>query len=383
MDDALRPVVIVGGGPVGAAAALGLARAGHAVTVLEARASLQADDRRTLAIAYGSQQILAGLGAWPDPADVTPITRIHVSQRGRFGQTVLTAEEAAVPALGYVLRYNALVAAQAKALAAMPGVTVVTGATVTAVTPGEAVATVTWQQEGQARTLATHLAVLADGGRALTTATFGVPREQPYAQVALVAKVSTDQPHEGLAYERFTPQGPLALLPFEDHYALVWTGTLLVVEGLLALSEAAFLARLQEAFGHRAGQFLTVTARSHFPLTLKVVREVTRPHVLCIGNAAQTMHPVAGQGFNLGLRDAAALVAEATGELGGTDMLGRYRTRRQRDRRVGIAATHALVSGFSNDWPGWTQLRGQALNAMNLWPWSRRALSRLMMFGAP
>ncbi|MDE2212720.1 MAG: FAD-dependent oxidoreductase, partial [Betaproteobacteria bacterium] len=243
----MSDVVIVGGGPVGAAAALALAQAGHGVTVLEARPTATADDRRTLAIAYGSQQILAGLGAWP--AESTPITDIHVSQRGHFGQTVLTAAEAGVPALGYVLRYNALVQAQARAMEDQPAISLVTGATVDAVTPGEDGAEVVWRQQGDTLRRRTPLAVLADGGRALTAATFGTPVERPYTQVALVGQVHTDRPHDGRAYERFTPTGPVALLPYERHYALVWTGTQEAVEALIALPEAEFLRRLQDWFG--------------------------------------------------------------------------------------------------------------------------------------
>ncbi|MDE2353615.1 MAG: FAD-dependent monooxygenase, partial [Betaproteobacteria bacterium] len=318
-------------------------------------------------------------------AESTPITDIHVSQRGHFGQTVLTAAEAGVPALGYVLRYNALVQAQARAMENQPAISLVTGATVEAVTPGDDGAEVVWRQQGDTLRRRTPLAVLADGGRALTAATFGTPVERPYTQVALVGQVHTDRPHDGRAYERFTPTGPVALLPYERHYALVWTGTQEAVEALIALPEGEFLRRLQDWFGDRAGEFLRMSARSWFPLTLKVVRDVARPHVLCIGNAAQTMHPVAGQGFNLGLRDAAALGAVARGRLPGTlgdaAMLADYLARRRRDRQVGIGITHALVSGFSNDWPLLPLLRGQALTAMNLWPWSRRALARLMMYG--
>ena len=378
----LKDVVIVGGGPVGAAAALGLARSGHGVTVLEARASMLADDRRTLAIAYGSKVILEDLGAWPEAHEVTPISNIHVTQRGHFGQTVITAEDAGVPALGYVMRYNALVEALARALSTA-SIEVVTGAAVESVVSQERDAEIRWHQ-GTSFCRA-RLAVLADGGRELTAATFGAPEESRYTQVALVGQVHTDQPHRGRAYERFTPSGPVALLPFARHYALVWTGTREEVEALIALPEATFLTRLQAYFGDRAGQFLEVSGRGWFPLTLKVVKQVTRSHAVCIGNAAQTMHPVAGQGFNLGLRDAACLCQVAQGlpreALGGAEMLASYVARRARDRRAGINLTHALVTGFSNRLPLLPLLRGQALSAMNLLPVTRRALARVMMFG--
>ncbi len=384
MGSDLKDIVIVGGGPVGAAAALGLARSGHGVTLLEARASMLADDRRTLAIAYGSKLILEDIGGWPAASEVTPITNIHVTQKGHFGQTVITAEDAKVPALGYVMRYNALVKALASALT-LSTVEVVTGVPVTRVTPHDDTTEIHWEAGTAVKSCEARLAVLADGGRALTAATFGTPKESPYAQVALVAQVHTNQPHHGRAYERFTPSGPVALLPFERHYALVWTGTEAEVEVMVNLPDEIFLERLQRYFGDRAGQFLRVSARSWFPLTLKVVKQVTRPHAVCIGNAAQTMHPVAGQGFNLGLRDAAALyqVAQDVSReaLGGASMLAQYAQMRARDRRVGIGLTHALVTGFSNRLPLLPLLRGKALTAMNLLPITRRALARVMMFG--
>lgn len=390
----MQDVILVGGGPVGAAAALGLARAGVEVTLLEARSSLLADDRRTLAIAQGSREILEDLGAWPDSHEVTPLLDIHVSQKGHFGQTVLTAAEAGVPALGYVMRYNALVQALARALQRSP-VRVLTGATVQAVQSQATHATVHWSDAAETRQASTALAILADGGRALTAATFGTPQESPYTQVALVAQVETDHYHQGRAYERFTPTGPVALLPLERHYALVWTDSQAAVEALIALPEDQFLARLQRHFGDRAGRFLAVRARSWFPLTLKVVPSVTRAHCLCIGNAAQTMHPVAGQGFNLGLRDAATLCAQVqawaaqrpaatppdSAWLGSAAMLAQYVQARTLDRRAGLSMTHALVTLFSNDWPLLPQLRGQALTAMNWLPGARRTLSRVMMFG--
>ncbi|NDU85716.1 MAG: hypothetical protein G3H99_03785 [Ferrovum sp.] len=385
MDDTNQaPIIVIGGGPVGAATALGLARQGLQVHLLESRPTLRADDRRTLALAAGSQHLLAQLGAWPSVA-VTPIHDIHISQRHRFGQTVLTAQEAGMPALGHVLRYNTLMEKFSEVVQETPGLCVETGAEVTAVIPGNARAEVVWQCQGQERRAKTPLAILADGGRALTAQVFGAAREKPYAQVALVAQVETDQVAGNLAYERFTSEGPIALLPLGQSYTVVWTGTKDRVEARLLWSEAEFLERLQEAFGRRAGRFLRVAGRSWFPLALKVLPSVIRPHCVAIGNAAQTMHPVAGQGLNMGLRDAAQLIQlvtrDSSADVGSGAQLQRFVALRQRDRRWGIAFTHSLVGVFSNDWPVVTQGRGWALAALNGLPGMRRALTRVMSFG--
>ncbi len=383
---ALKEVIVVGGGPVGAAAALGLDRAGIRVTVLEARPHMRVDDRRTLAVAHGSRLILQALGVWPDPVAITEIRRIHVSQKGHFGQTLLTAEDARVPALGYVMRYNALVEAQAQALS-KSGVEWILGAAVSRIEHSAQGARVFWSTpEGEVSDEA-RLVVLADGGRTVTTALFGASLEQGYDQVALVAKVWTDKPHRHLAYERFTPAGPVALLPFEHHYALVWTGRQPDVERFESLPDATFLQEFQHYFGDRAGQFLKVEARSWFPLMLRVAGRIVQGHCVCIGNAAQTMHPVAGQGLNLGLRDADTLCRVLGQEMGLLEkgnvpqLLEVYEKQRSMDRRMGIAMTHALVRGFSNDWPLLPVVRGKALMAMNLLPVTRRILSRVMMSG--
>ena len=377
-------VIIVGGGPVGAATALGLARRGVPVRLLEARPSLRADDRRTLALAQGSRQLLNELGAWPT-AEVTAIDQIHISQRHRFGQTVLTARESGMPALGYILRYNTLMACLDEQVRRTEGLSLETGAEVSAVFPGSGEAEVVWQAQGREWRARTPLAVLADGGRALTAQVFGAAREQPYTQVALVAQLETDRPVGSLAYERFTPEGPIALLPLGQRYTLVWTGTQAQTELRLGWPEERFLSELQAAFGGRAGNFLQVHGRSWFPLTLKVLDCVIRPHGVAIGNAAQTMHPVAGQGLNMGLRDADQLI-RLVGE-GGPDVLGsaaqleRFVALRQRDRNWGIGFTHSLVRLFSNDWPLLTQGRGLGLAALNGLPGMRRALTRVMSFG--
>ncbi|WP_297448637.1 FAD-dependent monooxygenase [Ferrovum sp.] len=377
-------VIIVGGGPVGAATALGLARRGVPVRLLEARPSLRADDRRTLALAQGSRQLLDALGAWPT-AEVTAIDQIHISQRHRFGQTVLTAQEAGMPALGYILRYNTLMACMDEQVRRTPGLSLDTGAEVRAVLPEGKESEVIWQAQGKEWRARTPLAVLADGGRALTAQVFGAAREQPYTQVALVAQLETDQPAGSLAYERFTPEGPIALLPLGQRYTLVWTGTQAQTELRLDWSEDKFLNELQAAFGDRAGNFIRLQGRSWFPLTLKVLDNVVRPHGVAIGNAAQTMHPVAGQGLNMGLRDADQLIRlvaeDGPDSRGSAAQLERFVALRQRDRRWGVGFTHSLVRLFSNDWPILSQGRGFGLAALNGLPGVRRALTRVMSFG--
>lgn len=378
------PLILVGGGPVGTATAIGLARAGIPVHLLEARPSLRADDRRTLALTQGSYRFLQGLEAWPN-YDVTPIEEIHVSQRGRWGQTVLERKDGAGGALGYVLLYNTLMARLDEVARSLPGLSVETGAEVTEVIPGIHQTSVVWRRDNQVRRAESALVLVADGGRGLAEKVFGAPHEKAYDQVALVAQVDTDQAVGHRAYERFTPEGPIALLPLGSRYTLIWTGTRALTEQRLAWSEAEFLEQLQHAFGGRAGNFLRVEARNWFPLSLRVLGSLVRPHCLALGNAAQTMHPVAGQGLNMGLRDASEMVrvltADSIANRGCATQLEAYVTARRRDRLAGIGLTHALVALFSNDWPILSGGRGLGLAAMNGMPGARRALTRVMSFG--
>jgi len=375
-------IAIIGAGPVGSAVALGLSNLGLRVVLLEARDNLRADERRTLALSHGSREILETIQAWPSHSP-TYIKKIHVTDKGHFGQTILTAEEMELPALGYVLKYNVLVDAMLSALS-NTSVKIETASPVTEIKTSENHAEVVIGGT-HPRSITASLAILADGGKQLTASLFSITHDSVYKQVALVAQVTCSKPHEGLAYERFTAEGPVALLPFEDHYALVWTGTQEKITHLLSLSESSFLNELQKHFGYRAGEFLSVGARNSYPLTLKVVGNLTQPHLICIGNAAQTMHPVAGQGFNLGLRDAQTLFdlvkQFSTGGLGGQAFNEQYQRRRRLDRGFGIGLTHLLVTGFSNNYPIINTLRNQILFGMNLVPPMRRMLTKVMLYG--
>jgi 2-octaprenyl-6-methoxyphenol hydroxylase len=378
-------LTIIGGGPVGAALALALRGSGLSVAVLEAREDpAAAADPRALAVSWGSRLILERLGVWARiPA--TAIRGIHVSTRGSFGRAVLSAGECGVPDLGYVVSYRDLYRALHEALGASD-CAYLTGAEVTEVNCDADAGRITFRRGGAEQQAAARLVVLADGGRLAQTVK-GVQRsEREYGQWAVVAEVRTDRPHGNTAYERFTPSGPVALLPQGEGYALVWTATPEQAQELIALEDAAFLARLQEHFGARAGRFVSAGPRAGFPLSLRESETRGVPRLVLLGNAAHTLHPVAGQGFNLGLRDAwelaELLLRQPGADPGSAVMLREFRTRRRLDTGGGILFTDSLVRLFSNELPLLSAARGAALTALDLLPPVKRFLARRMMFGA-
>lgn len=388
MRDA-HDILIVGGGPVGATLALALQGYGLAVTLLEARVrGAGGDDPRALALSPGSRLILQRLGVWDDVAPhATVIETIHVSQRGSFGQTILHAAEHGQEALGYVLPYAALSTALERKLALTPGIATEYAARAISLRPSAKRAEATVEQDGKQYELHARLAVLADGGRGLGELP-GMRREvREYGQHALVAQVEAELPHGNVAYERFTAAGPVALLPQGKRgFALVWTASPEEAAMLSALSEPEFLRRLHHHFGDRLGRFLQVAGRATFPLKLSTLRPVVGEHLAVIGNAAQTLHPVAGQGFNLGLRDAwelARLVRETSiAEIGSAAMLAQYQSLRRFDTGGGIFFTDFLVRAFSNALPGLAPLRGAGLALTELLAPAKRFVAGKMSFGA-
>jgi 2-octaprenyl-6-methoxyphenol hydroxylase len=382
----LHDVVIVGAGPVGTTLALALAGGDADVVVLDERApgqTLRGD--RSLALSYGARLILDRLGVWSEVSAVrgaaTPIARIDISQAGGFGQMTLAAEEQGIPALGYVVSYRALQSALDAALA-RTGMVVRHGVAVKGVGGAPAFAAVELGDAGAQPVLA-RLAAVADGTGAVMA---GIVRQRhDYGQVAVIGKLWRSAPHDGVAYERFTPEGPIALLPEGDHYGLVWTVSPRRARELAGLDDAAFLSELTHHFGTRTGGFLRVADRREFPLVLDFAREPALTRCVALGNAAQTLHPVAGQGFNVGLRDAWALadvVLDTPRErVGDRAMLERYLRGRRTDRMAGIAFTHGLVSIFGNDLPLVRWPRGLALTMLDAVPAAKRAFTRAMLFG--
>ena len=386
MSKSACDIVIVGGGPIGAAVAIALQGSGLAVRVLEARADVAgSNDARTLAMSYGSRLILERLGIWSHIEPVTPIESIHVSQRGGFGRTLLSAQEARLPALGYVVRYSRLQQAFARGLES-EHTTLTTGAEVTGMQVTADGIEIGFRTSEGSRSIAARLLIIADGGGGTALQAGAAQKVREYGQEAVVGLVETSKPHGFRAYERFTPDGPVALLPFESGYALVWTAAPGAADRLMALPAAAFLEQLQRHFGDRAGRLTSIAARARFALTLRYAVDPVLPRAVMLGNAAQALHPIAGQGFNLGLRDAwelgETLLLHGKPDPGSGACLSVYRAMRRPDRLRGIALTHSLVKIFSNDFAPLRAARGVALSLIELVPPAKRAFMQRMIFGA-
>jgi 2-octaprenyl-6-methoxyphenol hydroxylase len=385
-------VTIVGAGPVGLALAGWLARrsATRALKIALVDAREPEDsiaDPRAIAVSHGSRMILEPL-RWP--ADATAIQRIHVSQRGHFGRTLIDHSEHGLPALGYVLRYGSIVHGLAEAVHATP---VHWFRSTSAAAPTQELDGVTLPIEtaGVTRQLRTRILVNAEGGlfgdqkSGKGVGKHAEPGTRDYGQTALVGTVTVSAPQPHVAWERFTSQGPIALLPMGGvrgaDYALVWCCAPEEAARRAQLPDEAFLRELGAAFGDRMGRFTHIKGRASFPLGLNAVETLVDGHIVAIGNAAQTLHPVAGQGLNLGLRDAHAL-ADALSAEGPTPLaLATFAQRRALDRRLTIGATDTLARLFTVDFAPFAVMRGLALTALEFLPPVKTALARQMMFG--
>lgn len=381
-------ISIVGGGPVGVTFALLLAQQGIAARVYESRPAGDAHhDQRALALSYGSRRIFERIGVWDEMYPfATAITTIHVSQKGGLGRSKLKASDHNLDALGYVVSYGAVAKALDNAIEAYDEISLYNETAVEAIEFENNASVIHIANQTKEACITSRLSVIADGGRSLETLT-GVRRvTKEYGHDAIVSKVTTELAHDGVAYERFTSSGPMALLPNgKRDFSLVWTGKKEEINALLALEDADFLQALHEQFGDRVGRFLSITKRLSFPLVKASINEKVTTHLAVIGNAAQTMHPVAGQGFNIGLRDAATLakkLSEVPVEQWGTEcMLNDYSEARKTDVKGGLIFTDFLVNIFSNDLVGVSAIRGIGLGLLDVLQPAKNTLVSKMSYG--
>jgi 2-octaprenyl-6-methoxyphenol hydroxylase len=390
-------IAIVGGGMVGASLAVALKGLKVRVALVEAvphdAASQPSFDERTTALSNGSRRILETLGVWPAvAAAATPIAKIHVSDQGHFGFARIDAAEQGLRALGYVVANRALGAALWSKLADHEDLRVYCPARVSRLTAGEqAVEIGVAEPSGAESLIRARLVVAADGVESAVRAAFGVSAEvRDYDQTAVITTVLPRNFHQHVAYERFTANGPLALLPLNDgRCTLVLTLQRSMAESAMSWSDEEFLAEVQRRFGFRLGRFLKVGRRVAYPLALTRASSTSAGRCAIIGNAAQGLHPVAGMGFNLGLRDVACLaelVAEHLAlhpgnpelrDFGASDLLSAYDAWRAADRGEIIAFTDGLVRLFANPLRAVQRLRNLGLLAFDLLPPAKAALSSL------
>jgi len=367
-------ILIVGAGPVGMTLHLALAAGGQKSLLLDRRPrAAQQDDPRALALSHGARQLLEQIDAWPNRT-ATPIETIHVSQKDGFGRTLIQRSDYDLPALGYVVRYSDLAGALA---ARLPADALLDAAEILAIEPADDHVTVSLRHAGQLRTIRTKHLVHAEG----TPGDDPAVKVSAYDQHAVIAEITPLPGHNRRAWERFTPDGPLALLPLGDAYSVVFTLPPAKADAVMAMDDAAFIAALQAQFGQRM-VFAKPGPRSRFPLALRLRDTLVKGHEVWIGNTAQTLHPVSGQGFNLGIRDAWQLAEIILADGIDGAALARYAASRRLDRQGSAFFTDQIVRAFSNDFAPLKLARGLGLLALDLCPPARHFVAKRMIWGA-
>lgn len=388
-------IIIAGGGMVGSSLAVALAPLGLRVAIVEpversAAAQPSFDDRST-ALSRSSQRMFEAIGLWAEiVAAATPITRIHVSDKGRFGFSHIDAEEQGVEALGYVVINRVLGEVLQAAMRNVEGLSFLCPARIEAARVAADQAAVTVAADGQAAELTADLLIVADGANSAVRSMLGITAEQvTYSQRAVIGNLLPEQPLEHCAYERFTECGPLALLPVADGRAgFVWTVSESDAERVLGLDDRSFLQELQQQFGYRLGTFSRVGKRAAYPLVLSKALRLTAPRAVLVGNAAHGLHPVAAQGFNLGLRDVAALcdcIADALADgnskstIGDAALLRRYADWRRSDQKKLVGFTDGLVKLFGQSSAPLRALRNLGMLGFDLVPGVRPLFAKHTM----
>jgi 2-polyprenyl-6-methoxyphenol 4-hydroxylase len=393
--------VIVGGGMVGISLALLLrAQQPWNILLIEAQELASSDgpvsgaysssfDARSTALSWSSKNIYQSIGLWPQlKKHLSAIAQIHVSDRGHVGMTRIDAGDANVDALGYVVENQWLGSVLLNQLT-KTDIQLLGSCKLETIEPLASGMRLQLQQaDKDLQTIETKLLVIADGAGSTTAQQLGIQSQStPYDQTGIIANVSLEKPHGGVAYERFTDQGPMALLPLADfkgrpRSALVWTQPRAMAETLMAADEQAFLEQLQLRFGYRLGHFKQLGKRVAYPLALTTATEQVRRHLVVMGNAAHSLHPVAGQGFNLSLRDAAALansLAEAGDRIGDLAVLQNYQQQQAIDQRNTVLFSDSLPKLFGLSSSIVALGRNSGLLAMDLIPSLRNSFAQFGM----
>ncbi len=390
-DNPIYDIIIVGGGLVGASLAAALRATPLKIAIIEAAPWFTdkrppSYDDRIIALNDASHKIFSGLGLWEKIApEATPIKQIHISDQGHFGFTNLDSKDLGAPALGYVVSARHL-GESLKEILANSSIDIIAPAKFLDINQSDNLLNIEITQNKQRQTLQTRLLVAADGGTSKVRQHLGIKNHSiDYGQTAIIRNVTLEYPHKNVAYERFTPSGPLALLPLQNNdCALVWTVASDKTDEVMALDDQTFLKSLQQQFGWRLGQFRQIGQRHSYPLQLSRIQEHTRPRVVIIGNAAHTLHPIAGQGFNLGLRDVASLSEviieslEAGEDVGSEITLQAYVARQEPDQQHITNITNMLVQVFSNSFPPLVVARNFGLLVTDAFPPLKKLLVRRM-----
>lgn len=380
-------VVIIGGGLAGASCALSVAKTNPALNIAVVEANQVTGDYhpsfddRSIALAQQSVEYLQSLNLFEQNAPYTAaIKKVSVSDRGHFGKAHINCDEFAKPSLGYVVEVNPFGRALHLRLT-QSNITLLCPDSVTAIEQTLHSNTLTLQSGEQ---LNAALLVIADGAQSPTRNLLGLGfNTQPYEQGAIIANVEVAGGHNNHAFERFTQNGPMALLPMSNNrYSLVWCMRQDQVEQHMAFSEQGFLSALQSAFGYRGGQFTKVGMRTSYPLVYGQVESLIAHRTVVIGNAAHAIHPIAGQGFNLGLRDVQVLsnlIADSQHDLGSYAFTREYSKKRSDDIKTVMSLTDALVRLFSNSSRVLALGRSIGLFSMDLFPALKAPLAKRLM----
>ena len=382
----INSIAIIGGGPVGAIFALLNKSQTSKIVLLESNSQIQTKrDKRALALSNGTKFILEKIGVWKDlEGSLTPIKTIHTSQKGTFGRFLMKAEEFDQQALGYIISYGELIQVLQKKILNSKNIEALYNSEVISFVSSGKKQKIIFKYKSQDKLLNCDLLVLADGGSAEINGINITRTNKSFEHSALVTHIETDVPHSNIAYERFTSMGPMALLPnLNGQYSLVWTGPTDDITRLKQLNNSEFLMALQQQFGDRVGNFKLFEKRVTFPLKQSFVSKYPEANIAIIGNSAQIMHPVAGQGLNTGVKDA-LILAECINKNVNLDlklMINKFNHMRKKETKDTLRFTESLVTLFSNDFIGVNKIRGMALSFLDLIPPIKKRFVKKMSYG--